>query len=71
MGDLELPNRVVMCALTRRRCRASGMSGGVPNELHVEYYSRRAEAAFILTECTWVSPEGDSFPRSTGIVTQD
>ena len=70
MGDLELPNRLVMSPLTRMRCDEPGMKGGIPNDLMVEYYAKRADqSAFIIAEVAWVSPEGDCFPRSPGIVT--
>lgn len=49
MGDVELPNRIVMAALTRTRANPAD---GVPTDLHVEYYSARASAGFILTECS-------------------
>ena len=47
MGDYTLPNRIGMAALTRMR---ADNDTRVPNNLHVEYYSQRAEnTAFILT----------------------
>ena len=63
VGDLELKNRIVMAALTR--CRADA-ADGVPNDLHVEYYSARADAGLILTECSQISQYGTSFPGSAG-----
>lgn len=59
MGDLDLPNRVVMSALTRMRCNKQDH---IPNDLLVNYYAARASAGFQLTECTAVRPDGDSFP---------
>ena len=64
LGDLELPNRVVMAALTRQR---ADYESQIPNDLHVEYYSARASAGFILTECSSVSPEGNCFPGAASI----
>ncbi len=64
MGDLTLPNRIVMAALTRMR--ASNETHD-PNDMHVEYYSSRADAGFILSECSGVSQEGDAFPGSASI----
>ncbi len=64
VGDLELPNRVVMAALTRQR---ADIDSQIPNELHVEYYSARASAGIILTECSSVSPEGNAFPGAASI----
>ena len=47
-GDLALPNRIVMSALTR--CRAD--ADHVPTDLMVEYYTQRASAGLILGEAT-------------------
>ena len=53
------------------RCRADP-STGIPNELHVQDYTERAEdAAFVLTECSSVSRRGVSFPGACGIWTED
>lgn len=68
MGALTLPTRVCMAALTRIR---ADPATGVPNDLHKEYYSQRAQAGFILTECTQVVPEGTSFPGSCGIHSEE
>ncbi len=63
LGDLELPNRMVMSALTR--CRA--LPGNVPNPLAVTYYTQRASAGLIITEATQVSPQGIGYIRTPGI----
>ena len=63
VGELNLPNRVVMAPLTR--CRAS--AGRVPNTLMAEYYVQRASAGLILTEATAVSPQGVGYPDTPGI----
>ncbi len=68
MGALTLPNRICMAALTR--IRADPVTG-VPNDLHKDYYSQRAEAGFILTECTQILPEATSFPGSCGIYSEE
>ncbi len=62
-GPLELPNRMVMSALTR--CRA--VEGNVPGPLAVTYYTQRASAGFILTEATQVTPLGQGYPHTPGI----
>jgi len=49
MGDLLLPNRIVMAPLTRMR---AANPGHVPTELHAEYYAQRASAGLIIAECT-------------------
>lgn len=58
LGDLELPNRIVMAPLTR--CRAD--EGRVPNALMAEYYAQRAHAGLILSEATAVTPMGVGYP---------
>ncbi len=63
LGDINLPNRIVMAPLTR--CRAS--AGRVPNTLMAEYYAQRASAGLILTEATCVSAQGVGYPDTPGI----
>ena len=63
MGDLNLPNRVIMAPLTR--CRAG--AGRVPTPLMVEYYAQRASAGLILSEATSVMPMGVGYPDTPGI----
>ena len=67
VGDLNLPNRVVMAPLTR--CRAS--AGRVPNALMAEYYAQRAGAGLILSEATSISPQGVGYPDPPGIWSDD
>ncbi len=63
VGDLNLPNRIVMAPLTR--CRAD--AGRVPNALMARYYAQRASAGLILTEATSVTPQGVGYPDTPGI----
>ncbi|MDR1229036.1 MAG: alkene reductase [Azoarcus sp.] len=63
LGDLALPNRIVMAPLTR--CRAG--DGRTPNGLMAEYYVQRASAGLILSEATAVTPQGVGYPDSPGI----
>lgn len=63
VGELTLPNRIVMAPLTRRRASA----GRVPNALMVEYYVQRASAGMILTEATSVDPMGVGYADTPGI----
>lgn len=62
LGDLTLPNRLVMAPLTR--CRAINH---IPNELMAEYYEQRATAGLVITECTMVSPGTSAFGNDPGI----
>ena len=63
LGELSLPNRIIMSPLTR--CRAS--EGWVPNALMTEYYSQRATAGLIISEATSVTPMGVGYPDTPGI----
>ena len=48
------------------------MKGGVPSEMMIKHYEERAnQCAFIIGEACWVTPEGDCFPYSAGIVTPE
>jgi N-ethylmaleimide reductase len=62
-GDLSLKNRTVMAPLTRVRAGATH----VPNDLMTEYYSQRADAGLIMTECTMVAADGCAFQGEGGI----
>ncbi|MDP9291733.1 MAG: alkene reductase, partial [Verrucomicrobiota bacterium] len=63
IGDLELPNRIIMAPLTRGR--AGDQS--VPNDMMVEYYRQRASAGLIITEATHISPQGRGWVGAPGI----
>jgi len=63
LGDLVLPNRVVLAPLTRSRAGESR----VPNALMAEYYAQRASAGLIITEATSVSPQGVGYAGTPGI----
>lgn len=63
LGELSLPNRIIMAPLTR--CRAS--HGRVPNTLMADYYTQRATAGLIISEATSVTPMGVGYPDTPGI----
>ena len=63
VGDLHLPNRIIMAPLTR--CRAD--AGRVPNAMMADYYRQRASAGMIITEATSVTPMGVGYPDTPGI----
>ncbi|MEE4801927.1 alkene reductase [Pseudomonas alliivorans] len=67
IGDLQLPNRIIMAPLTR--CRAD--EGRVPNALMAEYYVQRASAGLIISEATSVTPMGVGYPDTPGIWSND
>ena len=63
IGDLHLPNRIIMAPLTRSRAGA----GRVPSALMAKYYAQRASAGFILSEATSVTPMGVGYANTPGI----
>lgn len=56
-----------MSALTR--CRADP-SNGIPNDMHLKYYSSRSDFGLIITECSQISKMSEAFPGSCGIYTE-
>ncbi len=66
VGDISLPNRFVMAPLTR--CRAVDHQ---PNALMAEYYSQRASAGLLITECTMVTPNTSAFGNDPGIYSDE
>ena len=67
IGPYELPNRVVMAPLTRRR---AGI-GNAPRDLNVQYYRQRAGAGMIVSEATVVEPRGYGYADTPGIYTRE
>jgi N-ethylmaleimide reductase len=63
MGDLKLPNRILMAPLTRSRAE----DGHVPSSLMAEYYAQRASAGLIIAEATMVMEGNSSFWHEPGI----
>ena len=68
VGDLVLPNRVLLAPLTRLR---ADLPGHVPNALMAEYYAQRASAGLIITEATPVTPWGVGYEGVPGIWTAE
>jgi N-ethylmaleimide reductase len=64
IGDLELPNRVVMAPLTRNRARPDG---DVPQALNADYYAQRATGGLLISEGTQISPQGKGYAWTPGI----
>jgi len=65
LGDLALPNRVVMAPLTRGRAGRER----IPNAVMAEYYEQRASAGLIISEATTISPQANGWLESPGIYT--
>ncbi len=67
VGDLVLPNRIVMAPMARRRASDSG----VVSELAPLYYSQRASAGLLITEGTAPSPQGHGSLRMPALYTDE
>ncbi|MEV0438766.1 alkene reductase [Streptomyces spectabilis] len=63
LGELALPNRVVMAPMTRARVGADGL----PTASTAAYYARRATAGLIITEGVQPSLLGQSNPNTPGL----
>lgn len=63
LGDLTLPNRVIMAPLTRARATP----GNVATPVMGEYYAQRADCGLIVSEATAVHPKGMGWYRAPGI----
>ncbi|MDJ0800532.1 MAG: alkene reductase [Calothrix sp. MO_167.B12] len=62
LGRYTLPNRIVMAPMTRLRA-----VGSIPTDVMAEYYSQRASAGLIVTECTMISPMSNGYINCPGI----
>lgn len=67
LGQLYLPNRIVMAPLTR--CRA-GNAEYAPTAMMARYYAQRASAGLVISEATIVSAQGRGYPDTPGIWSQ-
>jgi N-ethylmaleimide reductase len=68
MGDLDLPNLIVMAPLTRMHAQSRDH---VATALQAEYYAQRASAGLIITEATAISPEGFGWADTPGLWTEE
>ncbi len=68
LGDITLANRIVMAPLTRMR---SKQPGNIPQEINAKYYAQRATAGLIISEATQVSQQGQGYPATPGIYSED
>ncbi len=67
LGDLRLPNRVVMAPMTRARATPDGL----PTASTATYYAQRASAGLIVTEGVQPSLQGQSNPFTPGLHTDE
>jgi len=65
IGDLVLPNRIVMAPLTRSRATPER----VPTPMMIEHYVQRASAGLIIAEATNVAAQSNAWDCAPGIFT--
>ncbi len=65
LGNLTLPNRIIMAPLTRSRAGA----GDCPRPLNVTYYAQRASAGLIVSEASQISSQGQGYAFTPGMYT--
>lgn len=63
VGDLTLPNRMVMAPLTRNRADREGL----PSALAATYYAQRASAGLIVSEGAQPSAVAQGLPGTPGL----
>lgn len=62
VGDLNLPNRIVMAPLTRNRA-----PNATPTPLMIEYYTQRASAGLLISEATAISQQAQGYSDVPGL----
>lgn len=67
LGELDLPNRIIMAPMTRSRADANS----VPLDIVADYYAQRASAGLIISEAIFVSPMARGYSRTPGLVTDE
>lgn len=67
IGEVELPNRIVMASMSRARTENPEL---VPIALQAEYYRQRASAGLILSEGTWPSRDAIGAVHVPGLVSE-
>jgi len=65
VGDLTIPNRIVMAPMTRSRAEGPGLA----TRLMARYYAQRASAGLIVTEGIQPSIVGQGYPSTPGLHT--
>ena len=62
VGNMTLPNRIVMAPLTRNRAPRA-----TPTALMATYYTQRATAGLLITEATAISPQAQGYADVPGL----
>jgi len=66
-SKITLNNRILMAPLTR--CMAD--EDLVPTQAMVDYYARRSEAGLIISEAVIIRPDGQGYPNTPGLFSQE
>ncbi|HEY0161331.1 MAG TPA: alkene reductase [Edaphobacter sp.] len=66
VGDLHLPNRIIMAPLTRLR----GTPDHIPTPIIAEYYRQRSTAGLIISEGIPIDPLGVGYQNVPGLWSQ-
>ena len=66
-STITLNNRILMAPLTR--CMAD--ENLVPTATMAEYYGRRAEAGLIISEAVIIRPDGQGYPNTPGLFSEE
>jgi len=64
---IELNNRIIMAPLTR--CMAD--DDLVPTQAMADYYAKRANSGLIISEATIIRPDGQGYPNTPGIYSDE
>ncbi len=64
IGELTLPNRIVMPPLTRAR---AAQPGNVPTAMNADYYAQRAGAGLTIAEATDISADAKGYSLTPGV----
>ncbi len=67
LGDLDLPNRIVMAPLTRNRATPGADAA---NDLTAAYYRQRAGAGLIVSEASQISRQGQGYIWTPGLYSE-
>ncbi|MBN9062935.1 MAG: alkene reductase [Rhizobiales bacterium 65-9] len=68
LGDLVLPNRIVMAPLTRNRATHGT---DAPGALNADYYAQRASAGLLISEGTQISRQGQGYIWTPGLYSEE
>ena len=67
IGDLVLPNRIIMAPLTRSRATLER----VPTPIMIQHYVQRASAGLIIAEATNIAPQSLAWDCAPGIYARE